>query len=86
MIDQYLRFYFDLNGAPAVLTAYPHDLVLIPPTSRAYTLMAGRTEWKLIYRDTVSALFVRKTSPAAMLSAIDRPSAPSRTANVGYFP
>lgn len=86
IIDQYIGFYFDLSGAPAVLTAYPHDLVLIPPTSRAYTLMAGQLEWKLIYRDTVSALFVRRTSPAAMLSAIADTPAPSRTANVGYFP
>lgn len=86
IIDQYISFYFDLSGAPAVLTAYPHDLVLIPPTSRAYTLMTGRKEWKLIYRDTESALFVRKTSPAAMLSAIDDAPASSRAAKVGYFP
>jgi len=86
IIDQYISFYFDLSGAPAVLTAYPHDLVLIPPTSRAYTLMTGRKEWKLIYRDTDSALFVRKTSPAGMLSAIDDAPASSRAAKVGYFP
>jgi hypothetical protein len=86
IIDQYIGFYFDLSGAPAMLTAYPHDLVLIPPTSGAYTLMAGRTEWKLIYRDTVSALFVRKTSPSAMLAAIDDAPAPNRAAKVSYFP
>jgi hypothetical protein len=86
IIDQYIGFYFDLSGAPAMLTAYPHDLVLIPPTSGAYTLMAGRTGWKLIYRDTVSALFVRKTSPAAMLAAIDDAPAPNRMPKVGDFP
>ena len=86
IIDQYIGFYFDLNGARTVLTNYPNDLVLIPPTSRAYTLMAGQTEWKLIYRDPDSALFVRKTSPAATLSEIDDASAASRAAKGGYFP
>lgn len=86
IIDQYIGFYFDLSGARTVLTAYPHDLVLIPPTSRVYTLMAGQTEWKLIYRDPDSALFVRKMSPMAMLSMIDVAPASSGAAKTGYFP
>jgi hypothetical protein len=86
IIEEYIRFYFDLSGARSVLVKYPHDLVLIPPKSQAYALMEGQTDWKLIYRDGDSALFVRKTSPAAMLSAIDDATAPSRAAKVSYFP
>jgi len=86
IIDQYIGFYFNLSGARTVLTAYPHDLVLIPPTSRAYTLMAGQAEWKLIYRDPDSALFVLKTSPMAMLSMIDVAPASGGVAKTGYFP
>ena len=39
IIAQYIDFYFDRSGAQAVLTAYPHDLILIPPASGAFGLM-----------------------------------------------
>jgi hypothetical protein len=86
IIDQYIGFYFNLSGAHSVLAAYPNDLVLIPPKSAAYALMAGQDEWKLIYRDPDSALFVRKTSAAATLSAIDVAPASIDATKAGYFP
>jgi len=83
LIDRYIDFYFDRPGASAILTAYPHDFVLIPPGARAYDLMMKQTAWKMIYRDADSALFARTASAAANISGIpvigDAPK-------VGYFP
>lgn len=70
LIDQYLLFYFDRPGAAAVLSAYPHDFVLIPPASGAYNLMTRQAGWKLIYRDAGSALFARADSAAAKIPAV----------------
>jgi hypothetical protein len=69
-IAQYIDFYFDRSGAQAVLTAYPNDLVLIPPGSKAYKLMRSQSVWKLIYHDPDSALFARTDSPAAKLAGL----------------
>ncbi len=67
VIDDYLRFYFDWPGAAAVLSAYPHDFVLIPPNAPAYALMSRTPGWKLVYRDDAAVLFARAgTSLAAM--------------------
>jgi hypothetical protein len=83
LINRYIGFYFDREGTQALLTAYPHDLVLIPSTSRAYKLMQRQTDWKLIYRDSDSALFARVDSAAAKI-----PGAPvaGDAPKVGYFP
>jgi hypothetical protein len=82
LISRYIAFYFDRLGAQALLTAYPHDLILIPPTSRAYNLMLRQAAWKLIYRDADSALFARTYSPAKISSTPVAGAAPK----VGYFP
>jgi len=37
-INDYLLFYFDRPGGSRVLSAYPHDFVLIPPRSAAFHL------------------------------------------------
>jgi hypothetical protein len=83
IIAQYIDFYFDRRGAPGVLAEYPHDLVLIPPTSKAYELMRRQSDWRLIYHDTSSALFARANSPAAKM-----PEAPAIgiSPQVTYFP
>jgi hypothetical protein len=83
LITQYIDFYFDRPGAQALLTAYPHDLVLIPSTSRAYNLMRRQTGWKLIYRDSDSALFARVDSAMSKISGA--PIAGDAPA-VGFFP
>ena len=83
IIEQYISFYFDRSGAQALLTAYPHDLVLIPPTSRAYGLMQRQSDWKLIYHDADSALFARAASPAVKISGAPIAGVASK---VTYFP
>ena len=51
--------------AAAVLAAYPHDLVLVPPLSGAAYLTSRSPDWTLVYRDPVAMLFARKDSAAA---------------------
>lgn len=65
VIRDYLEFYFDRPGAGAMLTAYPHDFVLIGPRTPAARLMARRADWKLIYRDGGALLYARANAPAA---------------------
>jgi hypothetical protein len=83
LIHRYIDFYFDRPGAQSLLTAYPHDFVLIPPASGAYHLMSGQAGWKLIYHDSDSALFARAGSAAAKIPGV--PVA-GHAPKVGYFP
>lgn len=83
VIDDYLRFYFDWPGGAAVLSAYPHDFVLIPPHAPAYALMRRTAGWKLVYRDDDAVLFARADTLLTAMGAVPaRPAAPA----VQYFP
>ena len=83
VISDWVAFYFDHPGAERVLEDYPHDYVLITPKSRAYRLVRRAPGWKLIYRDTDSALFARAGSAAGNLPSPPavRPAPPP-----GFFP
>ena len=70
VVDDFFAFYFNGPGAAHMLESYPHDFVLIPPLCKAYTLMASRSDWKLLYRDQFAVLFARTDSPAARLPSI----------------
>jgi len=82
-INDYLQFYFDHPGGSRVLSAYPHDLVLIPPRAAAFHLMTNATVWTLVYKDENSALFARAGSPAANIPGV--PVTGAKPANQ-YFP
>jgi len=45
--------------ALAVLRSYRIDSCLIRPNSPLATVLAGRSEWKVVYKDAVCAIFVR---------------------------
>jgi hypothetical protein len=70
VLADYLDFFFVRPRAAAVLDAYPHDFVLIPPTAAARALMERRADWKLIYSDPSALLFARAGSAAAQLKGI----------------
>jgi hypothetical protein len=57
VIQDYLRFHFGLAGAAQVLKDYPHDYVLVPVGSKAYTVTIKDPAWKLLYRDPQAAVF-----------------------------
>jgi hypothetical protein len=82
-INDYLLFYFDRPGGSRVLSAYPHDFVLIPPRSAAFRLMMNATGWTLVYKDENSALFARAGSPAANIPGV--PVTGAKPTNL-YFP
>jgi hypothetical protein len=83
VIAQYIDFYFNRNGAQSVLTAYPHDFILIPPASGAFALMQRQSDWKLIYHDADSALFARSNASAAMIAGVPVTGV---SPQVTYFP
>ena len=66
----YLDFLFMRPRAGAVLDAYPHNFVLIPPTAAARELMEQRPDWKVIYSDPSALLYARTGSAAARLKGI----------------
>jgi hypothetical protein len=66
----------------AILRSYNIESCLIPPDAPLATLLAARSDWKRIYHDKLTAIFVRqpRSQPAAMLSgpsslSLSRPSA-----------
>jgi len=75
--------YYAEPGAARVLDAYPNDFVLMPTGSAAYSVMMAQAEWRLIYRDPVSALFARAGSPATQLAGVPELA---RTAPPSVFP
>lgn len=83
VINDYLRFYFDWPGAAVVLSAYPHDFVLIQPSAPAFVLMSRTPRWKLVYSDPDAALFAHtdKPLPAVTTAPLSRTAAVER-----YFP
>ena len=83
LINDYLRFYFDWPGAAAVLSAYPHDFVLIPPHAPANALMSRTPGWKLVYGDRDARLFARADKS---LPAIAAAPASGAAPAVRYFP
>ena len=70
VLADYFDFFFDGPRAAAVLDAYPHDFVLIPPTAPVRALMERRPDWKLIYGDSNALLFARTDSPAARFDGV----------------
>ena len=70
VLADYFDFFFDGPRAAAVLNAYPHDFVLIPPTAPVRALMERRPDWKLIYSDSNALLFARTDSPAARFDGV----------------
>lgn len=70
IVTDYLDFYNRAPDAGHVLESYPHDFVLLPPGAPAYGFMAARKDWKLIYRDSNAALFVRAASAGAKVAPI----------------
>jgi hypothetical protein len=80
VIRDYLDFYFDRPGGSKVLEKYPHDFVLVPPTSGGAFLTSRSPGWKIIYHDSDALLFTRAASSAAKLAGV-RGEPPS-----GLFP
>ncbi|MGH7813674.1 MAG: hypothetical protein ACREQI_06685 [Candidatus Binataceae bacterium] len=69
-IARYVAFNFDLHGAAKVLSAYPHDYVLISPESKSRKLMETRRDWVLIYHDEDALLYARRGSAAAKIPGV----------------
>jgi hypothetical protein len=82
IVTEYLGFFNARPEAARVLTAYPHDFVLMRQDAAACGFMMGRADWKLVYQDRVAMLFARTKSSAAQIPGIPvtGPAPPS------YFP
>jgi hypothetical protein len=70
VLRDYIIFTEGGAGAAAVLRRYPPDYVLIPLGKPGYRFMSAQPDWRLVYRDNVSALFARADSPAARIDGV----------------
>ena len=70
VLADYFDFFFVRPRAAAVLSAYPHDFVLLRVASPGYGFMMAQPGWRIVYRDKIAALFARADSPAAHLKGI----------------
>lgn len=70
VIADYLDFFLDRPRAAAVLSAYPHDFVLITTAAPGRALMERSTGWTLIYSDSAAMLFARADSRAAQIAGV----------------
>jgi hypothetical protein len=74
VIRQYIDFRFDLPGAQKTLDGWPHDFVLVAPGTPAYKMMVKQSVWKLVYLDSVSALFARDGTAGALVTPHLKPA------------
>jgi hypothetical protein len=66
--EEILAFYAGRPGWDRTLMKYPADLVLVRVTDPVGPLLAGRPEWRSVYRDDAFELFAR---PGLALSTVD---------------
>jgi hypothetical protein len=70
LLRKYIIFRGGGPGASEVLQEYPPDYVLIRVGKSAYRFMIKQPDWRLIYRDNISALFAQANSAAAHFKGI----------------
>src|SRR5205814_2424 len=82
LLNEYLAFLYGRTGGERLLDRYSHDFVLAQVGTGAYRLTVGDSRWKLVYHDSISALFARSS---ARLPNQDEVSM-SRLGNDSLFP
>ncbi|MGH7915085.1 MAG: hypothetical protein ACREPW_10620 [Candidatus Binataceae bacterium] len=70
VIADYLDFLLVHPNAARILSAYPHDFVLLRTASPGYGFMMAQPGWRIVYRDKIAALFARAGSPAAQIKGV----------------
>jgi hypothetical protein len=59
---EYFDFLMGRSTGEMFLKRYPHDMVLIKPSSTTHMLMLRESAWQVAYADSSSMIFVRKTN------------------------
>ncbi len=70
VLRAFILFHFDLSGADAILTRWPHDYIIVPPDDPANRVIARNPEWKLVYRDRDTLLYARAGSIATKIAGV----------------
>jgi len=65
LLYQYVLFFLGRPGGREVLERYPNDLVLVEVGSGGYRMTLADSNWRLVYRDGLGALFVRNSTETA---------------------
>lgn len=59
-LKEYFDFHHARDGWKIFLYKYPHDALVLIPNTNIYFLMLKESDWKLVYSDQGSALFLRR--------------------------
>jgi hypothetical protein len=70
VLIQYLDFFFGPPSGARLLNEYPNNFVLVITNSPAYRTMLEQRAWKLLYRDSVCALFAPAVSRASEMPGL----------------
>ncbi len=62
----HLDFFHGRPGWQRFLEKYPPDLILVDPRSRVYALLKANSNWRQVYRDRGSALFLPQVKTSAL--------------------
>ncbi len=60
--NQYINFHHGRKEWDALLKKFPAEIALVEMESAHYNLLALKPEWRLVYKDKASALFVKNDS------------------------
>ncbi len=81
----YARFFYGMQGAAALLDAYPHDYVLMGVHTKGADVVRRTPRWHLLYSDQTAALFGRNAIPGEGPVAGNVAGADGNAADT-YFP
>jgi hypothetical protein len=59
----YAIFFYGMDGADRLLSAYPHDFVLMGAHTKGCDVVRNNARWHLLYSDQTAALFGRAALP-----------------------
>jgi hypothetical protein len=60
VFDRYVKFYLAADEWRIFLDEYPHDMILIKRSADVYPILRRQENWREVYGDVGSALFVRR--------------------------
>jgi hypothetical protein len=56
---EYFDFLYGRDRWDVFLRKYPHDIVLIKAGTRTHSLMINEKDWRIVYNDNISVMFMK---------------------------
>lgn len=63
---EYFDFLYGRDGWEVFLKKYPHDTVLLKAGTKTHLLMTNEKEWRIVYSDHTSVLFIKRNITSSL--------------------